>query len=375
MTTQTIETSAGAIPSPTNWGDYYLPNDNSPVIFLEKATDGRTTLDDIKSALDEYKRLYKAGLASPAEMLTLTRAYPDNDNYSKQIQKMGIGDDDSLVVGGPASIELLDREGHLITTNALGKAFKKYMSNFRTRNSMVLHSDVQVGWALPAYISKGGQIFKSGVDDKGLFFITELRNDTKIAKKVMEQINEGKLKSYSIAGSATKTQTIQKGLQSVMQVDELELAEVTVCEKGVNQGASFDILKAEDAATSSCIDGSCLIKEEDQREEPKMGSNLIYKANGDVDFTKSFFTFMNKGIFDELGDVFPALENEEGRREVHSAFLQEYGMPSGAPTHLSPPWVVNNAGDDMVSSDVEDINVSEIQEAVLDSIRESFNGK
>ena len=50
-------------------------------------------------------------------------------------------------------------------------------------------------------------------------------------------------------------------------------------------------------------------------------------------------------------------------------------MPSGAPTHLSPPWVVNNAGDDMVSSDVEDINVSEIQEAVLDSIRESFNGK
>ncbi len=50
MTTQTIETSAGAIPSPTNWGDYYLPNDDSPVIFLEKATDGRTTLDDIKSA-------------------------------------------------------------------------------------------------------------------------------------------------------------------------------------------------------------------------------------------------------------------------------------------------------------------------------------
>ena len=375
MTTQTIETSAGTIPSPTNWENYYMPDDDSPVIFLEKATDGRTTLDDIKSALDEYKRLYKAGLASPAEMLTLTRAYPDNDNYSKQIQKMGIGDDDSLVVGGPASIELVDREGHLITTNALGKAFKKYMSNFRTRNAMVLHSDVQVGWALPAYISKGGQIFKSGVDDKGLFFITELRNDTKIAKKVMEQINEGKLKSYSIAGSATKTQTIQKGLQSVMQVDELELAEVTVCEKGVNQGASFDILKAEDAATSSCIDGSCLIKEEDQREEPKMGSNLIYKANGDVDFTKSFFTFMNKGIFDELGDVFPALENEEGRREVHSAFLQEYGMPSGAPTHLSPPWVVNNAGDDMVSSDVEDINVSEIQEAVLDSIRESFNGK
>ena len=74
-----------------------------------------------------------------------------------------------------------------------------------------MHSDVQVGHALPAYISKSGQIFKSGISGNGLFFITELRNDTKIAKKVQEQINSGKLKSYSIAGSALKTEHIQKG--------------------------------------------------------------------------------------------------------------------------------------------------------------------
>ena len=388
MTTETIQTSVAPIPNPSNWANYYVPDDDSPVIFLEKATDGRTTLDDIKPALDEYKRLHKAGISSPAELLTLCRAYPDNKTYSKALTKMNIGDDDSLVVGGPASIELVDREGHLITTDALGKAFTKYMDNFRTRNAMVLHSDVQVGWALPAYISKGGQIFKSGVDDKGLFFITELRNDTKIAKKVMEQIHEGKLKSYSIAGSATKTQTIQKGLQSIMQVDELELAEVTVCEKGVNQGASFDILKTEDAATSSCIDGSCLVSKEETHEK---GVDLMYKSDGDIDFTKSFFNYINKeveeisptinypnstdaGVFD-LGDVFPTLEDEEGRRKVHADFLGEYGFPSGAPTHISPPWIVNNAGDDIVSAnDVNNIDISEIQDAVIDSIREQFNG-
>ena len=167
------------------------------------------------------------------------------------------------------------------------------MKNFRTRNAMVLHSDVQVGWALPAYISKGGQIFKSGVNDQSLFFITELRNDTKISQKVMEQITSGKLKSYSIAGSAIKTQNIQKGLQQVMQVDELELAEVTVCEKGVNQGASFDILKAENAATSSCVDGSCLINKEDACDcGCKSEVELMYKSDGDIDFTKSFFKFV-----------------------------------------------------------------------------------
>jgi len=36
-----------------------------------------------------------------------------------------------------------------------------------------------------------------------------------------------------------------KGLTPYLQVDDMELAEVTVCEKGVNQGAGFEILKAE----------------------------------------------------------------------------------------------------------------------------------
>jgi len=279
MTTEAIKTDVGNIPSPSNWMNLNFADDDSrglepPVMFLEKAVNGKVAINDISGALDEYTRLYKAGIASPAELLTLSRAYPDNSKYSKELKKMGISDDDNLVIGGPASIEMVDREGHLITTNALDKAFDKYMANFRTRNAMVLHSDVQVGWALPAYISKSGQIFKSGVNGDGLFFITELRNDTKIAKKVAEQIGSGKLKSYSIAGSALKTQNIQKGLQDVMQVDELELAEVTVCEKGVNQAASFDIIKSEGAATSTCIDGSCLVKEDKDGDEEHVQEKL-----------------------------------------------------------------------------------------------------
>ena len=57
---------------------------------------------------------------------------------------------------------------------------------------------------------------------------------------------------------------MQKGLQPYMQVDDMELAEVTVCEKGVNQGANFDLLKGmyiEPRGT--CVDGSCLIQKEE----------------------------------------------------------------------------------------------------------------
>ena len=263
-------------------------------------------MKDITKALKEYERLYKADIASPAELLTLSRAYPENDEYSKALQKMGIGDDDSLVIGGPASIELIDREGHLITTKALEPAFEKYMNNIRNRNVMVLHSDVQVGWALPAYISSEGSIFKSGVDDTGLFFIAELRNDTKISKKVRDQISSGQMKSYSIAGSALKTQTIEKGLLKVMQVDELELAEVTICEKGVNQEAGFEILKGDNVPTKSCSDGSCLTKMQEcdcQNATPEVETKpiahkpmqLLTKKDGKPDYFASLQKWINKG--------------------------------------------------------------------------------
>ena len=168
---------------------FYTPVSKSKIFkdaglfALEKAVEGgATTLQDITKALDEYQRLFKADLATDAEKLTLARAFPDNPTYLKAVANLP--ESASMVIGGPASVELIDREGHLITNEALAKAFEKYMDNFRTRNAMVLHSDVQVGWALPAYITKGGRIYKSGVGDGGLFFICELRGDTKIADKV-----------------------------------------------------------------------------------------------------------------------------------------------------------------------------------------------
>ena len=381
--------------TPTDWNKelYSWNSDDAEIVLLEKADQaGRTTMEDIADALDEYKRLWQAGIASKGETMTLSRAFPDAPEYTEAVQTFG--DTEPLIVGGPASVELIDREGHMITTNALQRAFKRYMANFRTRNAMVLHSDVQVGWALPAYINKAGQIFKSGVDTKGLYFICEIRDDTKIAGRVQEQINQGKLKSYSIAGSATKTQNMQKGLMPYMQVDEMELAEVTVCEKGVNQGAGFDLLKSMNKPENSCIDGSCLIKLEKQEKETSyLEGILMEKSNGDIDFVKSFeswrdveksndcpctefghetietFTdILAKAPKDPMKDKsFATLHNFEGRTEEHHQLLREYGFPSeqpaeggrytpvvevdtndwGMPIHNRPPWVVNEAGESL----------------------------
>ena len=281
---------------------YQFVEDDAEILPLEKATDGRTTIQEIGEALEEYKKLFKAGIASKAEILTLSRAFPDSPEYTEAAKPFLDGE--PMVVGGPASVELIDREGHMITSNALKKAFGNYMKSFRTRNAMVLHSDVQVGWCLPAYISKGGQIFKSGVDDKGLFFVCEIRDDTRIAKRVMEQVNEGKLKSYSIAGSATKIENVQKGLVPYMRVDDMELAEVTVCEKGVNQSASFDLLKAEEDEEE---------KEEIKKELPKIKKELFFKSDDNIDFLTTFVnyndTIINKAkkVEVDVEKVLPAI--------------------------------------------------------------------
>jgi len=268
-------------------------SEDATVSFLEKAQAGKTTLEDIADALDEFKRLHEAGLASPAEIITLARAYPSNKTYTEAAD--GLDEDETtkpMVVGGPASVELVDREGHLITTMALKKAFKKFMKNFRARNVMVMHSDVQVGHALPAYISKSGNIFKSGVDENGLFFISELRGDTKISKRVRDQIEKGGMSSYSIAGSATKSKDIKKSDGSnVLQVDDMELAEVTICEKGVNQGAHFELLKG-DKASGSCVDGSCLTSHSEPA--PSVQTEYIAISKEDINHIDMFNNWISK---------------------------------------------------------------------------------
>ena len=52
---------------------------------------------------------------------------------------------DDLVIGGYASIEIVDKQNDLITLDALNEAVKKYMEVKKYRNVMSNHSNVQVG--------------------------------------------------------------------------------------------------------------------------------------------------------------------------------------------------------------------------------------
>ncbi len=198
---------------------------------------------------------------------------------------------DDLMIGGYASIEIVDKQNDLITLKALNEAVKKYMEEPKFRNVMTNHSNVQVGEVVESYRDKTGRIWKTEVDDVGFFVVIKLRDDIEKAKEINRGIRKGSLRSFSIGGQALqKVKKSHPELGEFNEISKLELHEVTICEKGINPEAKFDILKQEKehgdnmskiekalAELDALMEEvNTLRKEEtDKMEEEKMGSEYM----------------------------------------------------------------------------------------------------
>jgi len=151
---------------------------------------------------------------------------------------------DDLMIGGYASIEIVDKQNDLITLKALNEAVTKFMGDSKFRNVMTNHSNVQVGEVVDSYRDTTGRLWKSEVDDVGFFVVIKLRDDIEKAKEVGRNIRKGSLRSFSIGGQALqKVKKSHENLGEYNEISKLELHEITICEKGINPEARFDILK------------------------------------------------------------------------------------------------------------------------------------
>ena len=128
----------------------------------------------------------------------MTSAVMRNNAHDFRILKS----QDDLMIGGYASIEIVDKQNDLITLKALKEAVNKYMENPKFRNVMTNHSNVQVGEVVESYRDKSGRLFKTEVDDVGFFVVIKLRDDIEKAKEINRGIRKGSLRSFSIGGQA-----------------------------------------------------------------------------------------------------------------------------------------------------------------------------
>jgi len=192
-----------------------------------------------------------------------------------------------LMIGGYASIEIVDKQNDLITLKALEDAVEKYMENPKFRNVMTNHSNVQVGEVIKSYRDKNGKLWKTEVDDVGFFVVIKLRDDIEKAKEINRGIRKGSLRSFSIGGQAIhKVKKNHPELGDYNEISKLELHEVTICEKGINPEAKFDILKQDKEAKKmsklekalaeldTLMEEVNMLRKEEEEEEKGMGEYM-----------------------------------------------------------------------------------------------------
>ena len=157
-----------------------------------------------------------------------------------------------LIIAGYASVEMVDKQGDLITRGALKDAFGNFMKAEDFRNVQLAHSNIQVGSVISDYTDSNGRVWKSGVDDAGMFVVIKLRDDIEKAREVANEIRKGNLTGFSIGGQAFKRINKADAKHgNYTEISKLELHEVTICEKGINPEASFRILKEDTTMTET----------------------------------------------------------------------------------------------------------------------------
>tara|TARA_R100001082_G_scaffold111219_1_gene94139 strand:- start:7093 stop:8460 length:1368 start_codon:yes stop_codon:yes gene_type:complete len=182
-----------------------------------------------------------------------------------------------LVVAGYASVELVDKQGDLITKEALKNAFHKFMENPGYRNVQLAHSNIQVGEVVGEHTDTSGRLWKSEVDDVGMFVVVKLRNDIEKAREVAAEIRKGNLKGFSIGGQAFKRMNkSDKEHGSYTEISKLELHEVTICEKGINPEAQFRILKQDKGEKMT-------IEKNEQTDTLDQLSSVLNRLEGRID--------------------------------------------------------------------------------------------
>lgn len=251
---------------------------------------------------------------------------------------------DELVIGGYASIEMVDKQNDMITLGALDEAVKQYMGEKKYRNVMSNHSNVQVGEVIEKYRDKNGNLHKTMVDDVGFYVVIKMRDDIEKAKEISRGIRKGTLRSFSIGGQAiSKKQRTSDEHGEYNEIDRLELHEVTICEKGINPEAKFDILK-QDVGGEEKMSEKLEKALEELNDLMKQVGQISKEAEDEEEDMYMKESEEDKMSEDDMEDMEMKEEMEDDKEDMDG---EKKGLPGGddAPTEAEG----NEAGEEVVS--------------------------
>ena len=298
---------------------------------------------------------------------------------------------DNLVIGGYASIEVVDKQNDLITLKALNEAVEKFMEDKKFRNVMSNHSNVQVGEVIESYRDTNGTLHKTHVDDVGFYVVIKLRDDIEKAKEISRGIRKGTLRSFSIGGQAlSKQKRNNDEFGEYSEIDKLELHEVTICEKGINPEAKFDVLKEDkgekmtEKLEKALAELSTLMKEVDalSKEEgmDEKAMTMDEKAMGAEDEKMMTEKEDEEVETMDMDAEAKALDEDSTRDYEAGEEVVSGGRPTAAPKQLGPISKGLESGDfttldlsvENVEKAYEQFKAEQLEKLAYDSLSKQF---
>jgi len=152
----------------------------------------------------------------------------DNVRFSMPIGKV---DQERRIVSGFATLDNVDKQGDIVTTEASIEAFKKFRGNLREMHQPSAVGKV-VSFKEDRYFDPKDKKFYSGVYVSA--YVSKGAQDT------WEKVLDGTLTGFSIGGNITKTEDMydEKVDKSVRIIKEYDLHELSLVDNPANQFAN-----------------------------------------------------------------------------------------------------------------------------------------
>ncbi len=179
-------------------------------------------------------------------MPALRDSIVNNLLFSKSVNFTPVRVDGRRIVAGYANVaDVVDSQNEKVTKDALDRAWQKFSSNPKFCVSQLFHTNIPIASILlEPIIDSDNVTHKSGVDERGLYIVAEVRDDIKIANEVWDKIMVGKIRGFSIGGEYLSPPTPEcVGGQCHNRVDNIELHEVSIVDSPANKVSLFNVLK------------------------------------------------------------------------------------------------------------------------------------
>lgn len=160
-------------------------------------------------------------------------------------------DDGRFLIYGPASVEIIDKERDKIRATALSASINQLLK--RARFSLQ-HQDVLVGEILSEY-KAADRAYKTEVVKDRLMVVGDVWDDTDAGLQTRQLIEKGVLRSFSISGQIKKdgATKVCDDNGCYRDVQKIDLHAVTICERGMNPAAKFEVIHKTDNNSNDVI--------------------------------------------------------------------------------------------------------------------------